>query len=81
MNKPGIHYARLESSKRLQRLKEFLSDGRPHTTLEIISGAKVCAVNTAISELRRNGVLVDCRCQGRTEDGANAYAYQIVGGV
>lgn len=50
-----IHYARYERSVRLQRLLEFLYDGQWHTTLEIIHGADVCAVSSAVCELRENG--------------------------
>lgn len=53
--------AKLANSERLQRLVNFLSDGSWHSTLEIVHGAKVCAVNSAISELRDpiNGLEID----------------------
>ena len=56
----SIHYARYKTSERLQRLLAFLLDGKPHTTLEIIQGAQICAVNSAICELRRNGFSSYC---------------------
>jgi hypothetical protein len=40
-----------------------LSDGREHSTLEIIQSAQVCAVNSIVAELRANGC--DIRCQRR----------------
>lgn len=55
-----IHYARLEHSERLKRLFNLLSDGRARTTLEIIQQAQICAVSTAIAELRRNGFEIEC---------------------
>lgn len=60
----SIHYARYEKSERLQRALAFILDGRQHTTLEIIHGADVCAVNSAMDELRANGF--DARCVKKT---------------
>lgn len=50
-----MNAANLKKSARLQRVDEFLSDRRPHTTRDIIRGADVCAVNSCIAELRANG--------------------------
>ena len=60
----SIHYARFIKSDRLQRLLLFMLDGKIHTTLEIIQGAGVCAVNSAVCELRRNGF--SCYCISRS---------------
>lgn len=57
----AMHFARLENSKRLQRVDNLLADLEWHTTREIIDGANVCAVNSAISELRKNGRLITCK--------------------
>jgi len=59
-----MNAASLETSKRLKRLFRFLKDGKEHTTLEIVQGARVCAVNSAVAELRANGVDVACNRQG-----------------
>lgn len=56
-----MHAASLESSPRLQRALELLLDGRERSTLEIVAGAKVCAVNSVIAELRANGFEICCR--------------------
>lgn len=56
--------ARLESSARLQRVLDYLSDGREHSTLDIVVGASVCAVNSCIAELRANGYHIACRREG-----------------
>lgn len=56
--------AKLESSARLQRVLDYLSDGREHTTLDIVVGASVCAVNSCIAELRANGFDIACRREG-----------------
>ncbi len=61
----GIHAARLERSARLQRVDALLADGLEHSTLEIIRRAHVCAVNTAVAELRTNGRRIRCRQAGR----------------
>ncbi|TDQ40984.1 MULTISPECIES: hypothetical protein [Pseudomonadota] len=61
----SIHAARLERSPRLQRVLELLSDGRWYSTLDIVVGAGVCAVNSCVAELRANGIPVACRRVGR----------------
>lgn len=63
--------ARLNSSQRLQRVLNVLSDGQEHSTLDIIGQAKVCAVNSIISELRANGVAIVCKRVG------NIWNYRI----
>lgn len=62
--RPGFHYAKLARSPRLQRVRDFLLDGREHSTMDIISGARVANVSAAISELRFNGIKVDCERRG-----------------
>lgn len=73
----GIKYAKLATSKRLQRLLKFLSDCKPHTTKEIFVGANICAVNTAVTELRRNGFDILCRFKEAVQDGSRIYEYQL----
>ncbi len=69
-----IHYARLSESKRLQRVLKYLSDGKPHTTFEIIMGTGQCAINSIIAELRMNGMSISCRqVKGRR----GVYEYQM----
>lgn len=55
-----IHFAKFADSERLQRFLDLLLDGQKHTTLQIIQGAGVCAVNSAACELRENGFEVEC---------------------
>ncbi|GAB4209912.1 MAG: hypothetical protein Fur0019_17280 [Tibeticola sp.] len=61
----SIRAARLDTSPRLQRVADLLSDGRWYFTLDIIVGAGVCAVNSCVAELRANGIAVECRRVGR----------------
>lgn len=56
-----MNAASLAKSERLQRVKDFLSDRRPHSTLEIVKKAKVCAVSSIVSELRANGCRIECQ--------------------
>jgi nitric oxide reductase activation protein len=72
VREPGIHYAKLDSSSRLQKLLMHLSDGAEHSTLDIIKNTSLCAINSAISELRRNGIAVTCRRIGR-----EVWTYQL----
>ncbi|MEO1752040.1 hypothetical protein [Thiofaba sp. EF100] len=55
--------AKLETSSRLQRVLALLRQGGWYTTMEIVQGAKVCAVNSIIAELRANGVPVRSRLE------------------
>lgn len=61
-----MNYARLEHSPRLKRLAELLADGREHSTLDIVQRAEICAVNSAVAELRANGYDIACRRSGDT---------------
>lgn len=58
--------ASLDSSERLQRVAQFLDDGRERSTMEIINECQVCAVNSIIAELRDNGLIIHCRREGDT---------------
>lgn len=69
-----MHAASLEKSDRLKRVHALLSDGRWHSTLDIVIGAGVCAVNSCIAELRANGLRIECRRVGRER-----YEYRLMG--
>lgn len=61
-----IRAASLATSKRLQRVYDLLKNSsKPITTRQIMQKAHVCAVNSAISELRTNGVDVICTHKNR----------------
>ena len=60
-----IHAARIEHSERLRRVLALLADGAWHSTLDVVLGANVCAVNSCIAELRANGYEVVCSRVGR----------------
>ena len=59
-----MHAASLSRSERLQRVVKFLSDGRDHSTMDIVNGAQVMAVNSAAAELRQQGFVIDCHRRG-----------------
>ena len=48
----------------IRRVADLLADGREYSTLDIIIGAGVCAVNSCIAELRDNGLAIACRREG-----------------
>lgn len=48
------------TSPRLQRVLAVLSDGKPHTTRDIVRRARVMAVNACVSELRFHGAEITC---------------------
>ena len=59
-----MNAASIESSDRLNRVLDLLSQGGECTTLDIIIKANVCAVNSIISELRQNGFDIACQRRG-----------------
>jgi hypothetical protein len=59
-----MNAAQLTKSARLKRVRDVLIDGMKHTTRDIIQAAEVCAVNSIISELRANGMVIDCQRVG-----------------
>ena len=52
---------RVIKAPRLRRVLRVLSDGGWHSTRDIVRLAGVCAVNSAVSELRQKGCSIDCR--------------------
>ena len=54
-----IHAAPL-TSPRLQRVLALLSDGRPHSTRDIVRKACVMAVPACVAELRHHGAEIRC---------------------
>lgn len=67
-----MNHANIQTSERLQRVDKFLSDGLFHSTRDIVIGAQVCAVNSCVAELRRNGRHI----VGRWED--KVFYYRMV---
>jgi hypothetical protein len=67
-----MHSAKIENSGRLQRVLKVLSDGKKHTTRDLIRKASVCAVNSIVAELRANGFAIDCERSG------NKWSYWLV---
>lgn len=67
-----MHSATIERSPRLQRVLAVLLDNKKHTTRSIIRKAKVCAVNSCVSELRANGISIECERTG------NLWRYWVV---
>jgi hypothetical protein len=56
--------ANFEKSDRLQRVFKLLRRGGEYTTLDIVTKAQVCAVNSIIAELRQNGYNISCQRRG-----------------
>ncbi len=59
-----MNAANLKKSERLGRVSQVLADGQRHSTLDIIQRAQVCAVNSAVAELRQNGQNIACKREG-----------------
>lgn len=60
----SLHYADLSKSNRLQRVLKTLQDGCQHTTRDLIRKSGQCAINSIVSEIRANGIDVDCERRG-----------------
>jgi len=60
-----MHAASTESSDRLKRVINLLSDGMPRTTMEVIQGAMVMAVSAVVSEIRQGGIDIKCKRRGK----------------
>lgn len=67
------HAANIGSSERLQKVLDVLQDRSWHSTFDIMILTSLCAVGSAISELRANGIEVECRCAG-----TGRYEYRLV---
>ena len=72
-----MNYARLDHSPRLQRLLATFqaNPGVWLTTLDLISQARICAVNSAVDELRENGFHIPSRRERR--EGEPVWAYRL----
>lgn len=74
-----MHAAVLARSKRLQRVLGLLSDGRWHSTRDIVDRAHVCAVSSCIAELRWNGALIETRRRpALAGDSPSVWEYRLV---
>lgn len=63
------------TSPRLQRALAVLSDGRPHTTRDMVRKARVMAVNAVVAELRHHGAEIICTQQ--VVDGQRRFFYTM----
>lgn len=60
-----MNAAKIDKSDRLKRVDDLLTCGKEFSTLDIVSLAGVCAVNSIIAELRANGRTIHCRREDR----------------
>ena len=59
-----MNAANFDKSDRLQRVFKLLRRGGEYTTLDIVTKAQVCAVNSVIAELRQPGHDISCQRRG-----------------
>ena len=72
-----MHAAKIEDSPRLQKVLNYLRYHGVRTTMEIIQGCQVCAVNSIIAELRANGITIDCQA---IKGQRGVYQYRLIEG-
>ena len=68
-----MHAADAARSPRLRRVLDVLSDGRWHTTRDLVREADVVAVNSCVAELRQGGLVVACE----RVPGQRAWRYRL----
>ena len=75
-----IHFAKLDNSPRLLRMLEFLRDRGDigATTREIVNVCEVMNPATQASELRSNGLDIQCSYEGSTDFGARIFRYRLI---
>lgn len=75
------HHANLRTSKRLQKLAAMIysrtTEKSGPTSLEIIQWTFCVNLTAAISELRMNGIHVECELAEMKDDGTRIYRYRI----
>jgi len=71
------HAANLLTSRRLQTLRDALSDGTWHSCWSLQQKTGSMAVHSEIAELRANGLDVRQRYSGRTPSGRRISEYRI----
>jgi len=72
MNAAGL------TSPRLQRVLRLLSDGRPHTTRDVVRKERVMAVSACVAELLFHGAKIICLRQH--VDGKPRFFYTMTKG-
>lgn len=70
-----MHYARIETSPMLKKIYAILKDRKWHTTFELMKATGCCTVSTRISELRQNGLAVECQLKNN-ERHIHEYRYE-----
>ena len=76
-----MHAAKLATSPRLQRVLAYLRGvgSRGATSMELATACQVVAPSTYISELRANGIAVDCVMEHVGKNGTRVYRFFLKG--
>lgn len=74
------HYAKLETSPRLQKLYGFLQERGTvgATSMEIVAHCAIVNPGCSVSELAKNGIIIECKPDGVTEGGQRKFRYTFV---
>jgi len=73
----NMNAAQLKNSPRLRRILTTLLDGHWVTSWALSQLHHRCAISTDISELRANGVTIDCKRVEGYDGKLTVWAYQI----
>lgn len=70
------HFAKVETSQRLQEVAKVLADGLWHSSLEISQRTNSVAAHSDCHELRQNGYRIEQRYNGLTPNGRRVSEYR-----
>ncbi len=73
------HFARIETSQRLQEVARVLEDGLWHSSFEISRRTGSVACHSDIFEIRQNGYRIEQRYNGLTPSGRRISEYRMEG--
>ena len=77
-----MHYSKLATSPRLQRLLALLKErgSKGATSIELHEATGALNVATEASSLRHNGFEIECKRDGTSAEGAKIYRYRLIEG-
>lgn len=77
MGAKGKHHSSIDSPLN-QRVLEFLSDGKRHTSWELMVGARVLDYRSAICDMRKFGFNIVTKLKEVRPDKSRVFEYQLI---
>jgi len=73
-----MHYSSLKKSDRLKKAFNLLRDKKVHTSIELHEVTGSISISSIVSELRRNGLIIDCWLGHIQPNGSKVYYYLYI---